>query len=158
MSIKTALTTFKNNVPKYLMKGAGLAALGVVAYDSHVLGKLQADVYSKSRDANACMDAYSNTQYLTSPSITASNLKKTVFNFEVENNLRHFVNSAVGYFKGFGTMLVDSVVPLGLGLGAAFGKGIVRKGSAIGLGVFAGVKFFKDVLGFGHYNDLNKKY
>ncbi len=93
-----------------------------------------------------------------SPSITASNLKKGVFNFEVESNFRHFVNSALGYFKGFGTMLIDSVVPLGLGLGALFGKGIVGKGSAIGLGAFAGIKFVKDVLGFGHYNDLNKKY
>ena len=158
MSIKTAFTSVKNNIPKYIMKGTGLAALGIVGYDAHVLGKLQADVYSKSRDADACMDAYSNSQYLTSPSITASNLKKEVFNFEVANNFRHFVTSAIGYFKGFGTMLVDSVVPLGLGLGAVFGKGIVRKGSAIGLGVFAGVKFFKDILGFGHYNDLNRKY
>ena len=104
------------------------------------------------------MDAYSNTQYLTSPSITNSNLKKQVFGFEVEGNFRHFVNSAIGYFKGFGSMLVDSVIPLGLGLGAVFGKGKWSKGSAIGLGIYGGIKFFKDVLGFGHYNDLNKKY
>ena len=55
-------------------------------------------------------------------------------------------------------MLVNSVVPLGLGLGALFGKGKWAKGSAIGLGIYAGVKFFKDVLGFGHYNDLNRKF
>ena len=158
MSISTALSSVKNNFSKYVIKGAGVAALGVIGYDAHVLGKLQSDVYSKSKDADACMDAYSNTQYLTSPSITASNLKKGVFNFEVESNFRHFVNSALGYFKGFGTMLIDSVVPLGLGLGALFGKGIVGKGSAIGLGAFVGIKFVKDVLGFGHYNDLNKKY
>ena len=158
MSISTALSSVKNNFSKYLVKGAGVAALGVVGYDAHVLGKLQSDVYSKSKDADACMDAYSNSQYLTSSSITSSNLKKCMFNFEVANNFRHFVNSAVGYFKGFGTMLIDSVVPFGLGLGALFGKGMVGKGSAIGLGIFAGVKFFKDVLGFGHYNDLNRKY
>lgn len=158
MSISTALTSAKNNFIKYLPKAVGVAALGVVGYDSHVLGKIQADVYSKSRDADACMDAYSNSQYLTSPSITASNLKKEVFDFEVKNNFRHFINSAVGYFKGFGSMLINSVVPLGLGIGALFGKGWIGKGSAIGLGAFAGIKFFKDVLGFGHYNDLNRKY
>ena len=97
MSISTALSSVKNNFSKYVIKGAGVATLGVIGYDAHVLGKLQSDVYSKSKDADACMGAYSNTQYLTSPSITASNLKKGVFNFEVESNFQHFVNSALGY-------------------------------------------------------------
>lgn len=158
MSLSTAFSSVKTNFTKYLAKGVGATALGILAYDSHIVGKLQSDVYSKSRDADACMDAFSNSQYLTSPSATMSNLKKGVFNFETENNFRHFVNSAIGYFKGFGSMLVDNVVPLGLGLGALCGKGKWSKGSAIGLGIYAGFKLLKDVLGFGHYNDLNKKY
>ena len=158
MSLSTALTSVKSNFTKYLAKGAGAAALGVVAYDSHIIGKIQSDVYAKSRDADACGGRFSNTQYLSTPSNTTSKLKRGVFNFEVENNTRHFINSAIGYFKGFGSMLVNSVVPLGLGLGALFGKGKWAKGSAIGLGIYAGVKFFKDVLGFGHYNDLNRKF
>lgn len=158
MSLSTAFSSVKTNFTKYLAKGVGATALGILAYDSHIVGKLQSDVYSKSRDADACMDAFSNSQYLTSPSATMSNLKKGVFNFETENNFRHFVNSAIGYFKGFGSMLVDNVVPLGLGLGALCGKGKWAKGSAIGLGIYAGFKLLKDVLGFGHYNDLNKKY
>ena len=135
-----------------------MGALGVVAYDSHIVGKLQADVYSKSKDADACAETFSNTQYLSSPSMTTSKLKDGVHRFEMESNSRHFVNSALGYFKGFGSMLVNSVVPLGLGLGALFGKGKWATGSAIGLGIYAGFKFFKDVLGFGHYNDLNRKF
>ncbi len=158
MSIKTALTSVKSNFTKYIAKGAGIAALGIVAYDAHIVGKLQSDVYSKSRDANAGIRAFDNTQYLTSPSVTTSNLKKTVFRWEVDNNLRTFVNSALGYFKGFGSMLVDSVVPFGLGLGALLGKGKWSKGSAIGLGIYGVVKLFKDVFGFGQYNDLNKKF
>lgn len=158
MSLSTALTSVKSNFTKYLAKGAGAAALGVVAYDSHIIGKIQSDVYAKSRDADACAERFSNTQYLSTPSNTTSKLKRGVFNFEVENNTRHFINSAIVYFKGFGSMLVNSVVPLGLGLGALFGKGKWAKGSAIGLGIYAGVKFFKDVLGFGHYNDLNRKF
>ena len=148
----------KRNFVKYLPKAIGLGAIGVVAYDSHIIGKLQSDVYSKSKDADACAETFSNTQYLSSPSMTTSKLKDGVHRFEMESNSRHFANSALGYFKGFGSMLVDSVVPLGLGLGALFGKGNWAKGSAIGLGIYAGVKFFKDVLGFGHYNDLNKKF
>lgn len=156
--MKIANIFTKDNVIKYLTKGAGAAALGVVGYDAHIVGKLQSDTYSKSKDANACMQTYSNTQYLSSPSMTTSALKDKVNDFEMDSNFRHFINSGIGYFKGFGSMLVDSVVPLGLGIGAAFAKGKVAKGSAIGLGIYAGIKFFKDVLGFGHYNDLNRKY
>ncbi len=158
MNISTALTSVKNNFTKYLAKGTGLAALGVVGYDAHVIGKIQSDVYSKTKDADACMERFSNTQYLSSPSITTSKLKKSVFALETDSNIRHFINSAIGYFRGFGTMLIDNVIPLGLGLGALFGKGKWSKGSAIGLGIYAGIKLFTDVLGFGHYNDLNKKF
>ncbi len=135
-----------------------------ISYPTHVFKlfviviKVDCIFPTKSRDADACAGRFSNTQYLSTPSNTTSKLKRGVFNFEVENNTRHFINSAIGYFKGFGSMLVNSVVPLGLGLGALFGKGKWAKGSAIGLGIYAGVKFFKDVLGFGHYNDLNRKF
>lgn len=156
--MSSMLTSIKNNFGKYLCKGVGLAALGSVFYDSHVIGKLQADVYSKSKDADACMETFNNTQYLSSQSMTTSNAKKMVHNLEVESNMRHFFNSAIGYFKGFGSMLINNVVPLGLGIGALFGKKGWRAASAIGLGIYTGFKLFKDVLGFGHYNDLNKKY
>lgn len=148
----------KPNIIKYLTKGAGIAALGIVGYDAHIIGRLQADSYSKRKDADACMETYSNTQYLSSPSSTTANMKKVVNKFEMDSNFRHFVNSAIGYFRGVGTMLINAVIPFALGLGATFGKGIAAKGSAIGLGIYAGIKLFKDVLGFGHYNDLNRKY
>ena len=156
MSIGKVFT--KSNITKYIVKGSGLAALGVVAYDAHIIGKIHADSYAKQKDADACMKTFSNTQYLSSPSMTTADMKNRVNNWEMDGNFRHFVNSAVGYFKGFGKMLVNGVIPFGLGLGALFGKGLVGKGSAIGLGIYAGIKFFKDVLGFGHYNDLNRKF
>lgn len=158
MSISNVFSSVRNNFGKYLIKGTGLAALGIVAYDAHIIGKLQSDVYSKSKDADACIKTYNNTQYLSTPSMTTAGLKNEVHKFEMDSNTRHFFNSAIGYFKGFGSMLVNSVVPLGLGLGALCGKGWIGKGSAIGLGVYAVVKFFKDVLGFGHYNDMNRKF
>ena len=148
----------KNNITKYLTKGAGITALAITAYDGHIVGKLQADSYAKIKDAEACMDTYSSTQYLSSPSTTTSDMKKFVHKQEMQSNFRHFINSAIGYFRGFGSMLVNDVVPLSLGIGAVFAKGNWAKASAIGLGIYAIIKFFKDVLGFGHYNDLNRKY
>ncbi len=148
----------KPNITKYLTRGTGIVALGLVAYDAHIIGRLQADSYSKQKDADACMGTYSNTQYLSSPSTTTSDMKKVVHKWEMDCNFRHFVNSGIGYFKGVGQMLINEIVPFTLGLGACFGKGLWGKASAIGLGVYAGIKFFKDILGFGHYNDLNRKY
>lgn len=156
MSISNVFT--KTNMTKYLIKGAGIATLGIIGYDSHIVGKLQADVYSKSKDADACMRTYSNTDYLSSPSMTTSHLKDSVHKLETDSNFRHFVNSGIGYFKGFGSMLIDNVVPFALGVGALCSKGLLAKCSAIGLGLYGTVKLFKDVLGFGHYNDLNRKF
>ncbi len=146
------------NITKYIAKGVGIAALGIVARDSHIMAKLQSDVYAQSKDANACLDAFSNTQYLSVPSPTLSEMKKGVFKFETDSNVRHFVNSGIGYFKGFLSTMVNNVIPVGLGLGALLGKNIVSKCCAVGLGLYAGLTFFKDVLGFGHNNPLNKKY
>ena len=148
----------KPNIIKYLTKGTGIAALGIIGYDAHIIGRLQSDSYAKRKDADACMETFSNTQYLSSPSSTTANMKKVVHKFEMDSNLRHFVNSTIGYFQGVGKMLVNAVVPFTLGLGAVFAKGGFARGSAIGLGIYAVLNFFKDVLGFGHYNDLNKKY
>lgn len=156
--MKIIPTSIKKNFTKYLAKGTGLAALGMVAYDAHTWGKIQSDVYAKSRDADACMRAFNNTQYLSEPSATTAALKKGVYHLETDSNARHFVNSGIGYFKGFGSMLINKVIPFGLGIGALFGKGKTSKGCAIGLGVYGLVKLFKDVLGFGHYNDLNRKF
>ncbi len=150
--------TIGSTLTKCLIKGSGIAALGVTAYDSHIMGNLHADMYAKSKDADACADAFNNTQYLSSPSPTTAKLKKEVLNVEMESNIRHFINSGIGYFKGFISTLVNNVVPLGLGIGALASKGKIAKGCAIGLRVYAACKFFKDILGFGHYNDLNSKF
>lgn len=147
-----------DNCIKYICKGAGVAALAMVGYDSHVMGKLQADVDAKSKDADACYDYFNNTQYLSTPSQTISNAKNGVYKLELDNNYRTFFNSGFGYVKGALSTMVSHVIPFGLGLGALLGKGMVSKGSAIGLGAYGIITLFKDVLGFGHYNDLNKPY
>lgn len=151
-------STLTKGIAKYIPKSMGIAALGLTAYDAHIAGKIQSDVYAKSRDADACAKSFNNTQFLSSPSQTTAIMKDMVNRIEMENNFRNFVNSAIGYFKGFGLMLAENVVPFGLGIGALSGKGAIAKGSAIGLGVYSVIKLFKDVLGFGHSNDLNKKY
>ena len=48
MAILTKITSKLPSVSTLLTRGAGLAALGIVAYDANYLGKMEADLYSSS--------------------------------------------------------------------------------------------------------------
>lgn len=153
------INVIKNNYGKYLAKGAGALALGIVAYDSHTLGKINSDAYAKTQDAKACINSYNNTMFMADPSITTSKAKNFLLDLQIQDNVRHFVNSAIGYFKGFGSMLINSVVPLGLGLGAILSKNNkVAGGFGIGLAAYGVIKFLKDVCGLGHPNYFKKNF
>lgn len=153
------ISSIKNNYGKFLAKSAGAVALGLVAYDSHTLGKINADAYAQSQDAKACQKSFNNTMLLSDPSICMSKAKNFMLNWEIQDNVRHFVNSALGYFKGFGSMLINEIVPLALGIGAFASKNKkIACGFGIGLASYGVFKFFKDVCGFGHSNDLRKRF
>ena len=79
-SVKKITSAIKNNYGKYLAKTAGAAAVGMVAYDAHVIGKLRADTYSQTSEANRTASFATNTLYLSEPSTIQSKLKKKLFN------------------------------------------------------------------------------
>ena len=161
-SVTKITSAIKNNYGKYLAKAAGAAAVGMVAYDAHVIGKLRADTYSQSAEANRTASLATNTLYLAEPSTIQTKVKKKLFNLELENNFLNFFNSAAGYFSGLGEMLVSGVVPLGLGLTALLAgakkHGKICKGAGIGLLVYGGIKFVRDILGVGSPNPLNSRF
>ncbi len=152
-------TNLKNNYGKYLAKTVAVGALGLVGYDAHVLGLLESDRYSQSRDAEACIERATNNMYLSKPSAVNSNLKREVLHLEERQNVRSFVNSAVGYFKGVGSSLINNVIPLGLGLMTIIAgkKPIVKTGGWL-LGIYGAIGLMKDVLGFGQPKDLNTRF
>ena len=151
------ISTIKNNYGKYLAKTAGVVALGCIARDAHTIGKLQADVTAQSRDANVSMDLFENTQRLDSPSLLKSEVKDKVFKYHLGSNFINFFNAGIGYVSGLTSMLVDNVVPLGLGLTALLAKGNkLAKGSGIALAGYAIFSFIKDGLGIGSPKYLQK--
>ena len=81
-------------------------------------------------------------------------IKNWSFTTELDQTYKRFFNEGIGYVRGFTGMLVNSVIPLGLGLGALFGGKTVAKGSTIGLAVYAGYKFVKNFFGIGTPNTL----
>lgn len=154
MSIISAV---KNNYGKYLARGVGAAALYLVARDAHAYGKVKADIDLKSKNAKAAQYYLNNTLTINKPSLTQSRMKDAVYKYELDDNLRGFINSTTGYFKGITSMLVSDVGALCLGLGAILAKGRalpLAKASAIGLAVMGAYSFIKDGLGIGKPNDL----
>lgn len=148
MNISGIINTLKSNSGKIITSAIGIAGLGAVAYDSHNVGKIQADRYASECDANAAAYYLNNDMYLSSMSRTSENVRDFAYNVELAQGWRRVINTPIGYVKGFVSMLVSHVVPLALSLGAIFGKGAVSKGSAAGLGIYAGYKFIKNVFGF----------
>ena len=151
-TIPASVTNLFKNPTKLISRGIGLATLGIVAYDSHYVGKIQADTYSSERDADASLYFLNNTLYSTNMSKVEDGIKEGSLNLELHQGWRRFINEGVGYVKGFTSMLINHVVELGLGIAALCGS----KFSAIGLCAIGAYKFVKNFFGVGVPNGLGK--
>ena len=132
-----------------IIRGAGLAALGMVLSDAHYIGKMRSDLYSSEKDAASTLYYLNNSMYLTSGSKTQEKIKNLSFTTELDQTYKRFFNEGIGYIKGFGSMLGTHIVPLVLGAGALAGGKNLSRISAGGLGVYAGYQFIKNFFGFG---------
>ncbi len=137
------------NAGKILTKATGIAALGLVAYDAHSIGKLQADLYSSEKDAKSAAYYLNNSMYSTNMSKVQEAVKDASYRMELDSTWKRFFNEGIGYVKGFTSMLVEHVVPLGLGLGTLLTKGKTAKFCAGGLGIYAIYEFMKNFFGWG---------
>ncbi len=154
VAIPAKITNFFKNpkTSKYIAKGIGIATLGLIAYDSHYLGKIKADTYSSERDADASLYYLNNTLYSNNMSKVEEGIKEGALNLELHQGVRRFFNEGIGYIKGFTSMLISNVVELGLGIGALLGS----KFSAIGLCAIGAYKLIKNAFGLGVPNGLGK--
>lgn len=149
MTIISSLTSPFKSPMKLITKGLGIGALAAVGYESHYVGKLQADLYASEKDANAAAYYLNNDMYLTDMSKISEGIKDKAYEMELDQGWRRFFNSGIGYIKGFNSKLVDNVIPLSLGLGALLTKGMSAKACAGGLGVYAIAKIIKNFFGLG---------
>lgn len=150
MSIITAI---KSNYGKYIARGVGALAVGLVARDAHQFGKIKADMEMKTKNGIAAEYYLYNTMEMDKPSQTKTGMQNAVFNYEMDNNFRGFVNAGIGYFKGLFSSAIHDIVPLALGTTALLAKSkALFKGSAIGLAVYGAYAFIKDGLGWGKHN------
>jgi hypothetical protein len=146
MTFLNSITThLKTNGMNYLTKGIGAIGVAAVCYDANYMAGVQADKYATEHDAKATSYYLNNTLYSTNLSKIADNVKNTAYEMELDQGWRRFFNLGIGYIKGFSSMLVSHVIPLGLGVGALVTKGLPSKicaGSLAAYGMFAGIKNF----------------
>lgn len=153
--VNTIRRTFKHP-GNLITKGIGLAALGCVGYDAHYVGKIQSDLYASERDAENVKYYLNNSLYSTNMSKIQEGIKDASYTMELDCGWKRFINSGIGYLKGFSSMLVSHVVPFGLGLGALLTKGKASKICAGGLGIYAVYEVLKNFFGLGTPKGLMK--
>ena len=139
-------------------RGTGLATVGMVAYDAHVIGKLDGDTYSLSNESKRLMNAANDRMYLTTPSTTMGKIKDRIFDFQMNNSILMPFEAAAGYFGGVLKSCFNDIIPLGMGILALVGNKVVAKTSALGLILYGGYKFLTDGFGVGRQNRLNNPY
>lgn len=141
-----------------IAKTVGVVGLGLVGYDSHVAGKIEADSYQKRATADSIADSYVNSMSMDRASIVQSKAKTGWHNLKMDDTMMPTFRSIGGYIKGFGGMIVDNVVPFALATATLLTKGKVAGGCAIGLGAWTAFSLITDVLGFGKTKKLNSSF
>lgn len=140
-------------VADILAKGVGIAGLGYVAYDSHLAAKIESGKMQKDIKSDAIENHYLSDMKAENSSIIQSKIKKRVTDFYMDENISDPFTRAGGYIKGFSSMLVNNIVPLGLSVGALVApKGIVSRMFGVGLLAYGGIFLAQEFLGIGKHS------
>lgn len=137
------------NITKVLAKAAGVAGVGLVAYDSHIAGKIESHSYGKNNKAESITERYLDDLKLDSPSSVKAGVKSALFHYSMDENLTGFFSGISGYFKGFGSMLVSNAVPFALSVGTLLTKGLTSKLCGAGLAAYGGIFLLQEMFGIG---------
>ena len=154
MAILSRIRSVLPSATSVITKGAGLAALGIVAYDANYVGKIQSDLYASKKDAQSAAYYLNNSMYMPNMSKFTEKIKNWSLSWELDQTYKRFFNEGIGYIKGFTGSLVNAVVPFALGIGAFFGGKTVAKASTAGLAIYGAYKFVRNFFGIGTPNTL----
>lgn len=138
-------------VSNLIFKTIGGVGLAMSLYDSHYAGKMQSKMSAGEHKAETLAHHLQSDMKLDSPSVIKAALKRNIFGFHLDENLTEFFVSIGGYAKGFSTMMVSHVIPLGLAAGTVLSpKGsLLSKTFGIGLLGYGGIFLLQEGLGIG---------
>ena len=103
--IRTRFTNLGNTIKGMGVLGVGAKAAGVIGvgaalYDAHYHACLTAHNRKVTKNADAGLDYFNNTQYLDNGSHLTAKMKKALFNYETSHTLRGAENATGGYIGG----------------------------------------------------------
>lgn len=136
-------------ITNYLAKAVGIGGLALVGYESHSYGKLQATNFAKNVKTDTLTKHLIEDTKLDTPSAVRNGFKKQIFNFHMEEGFSDFFTNIAGYAKGFSTMLVSNVIPLGLSAATVMTKGLASKMFGAGLVAYGGIYLLQEIFGIG---------
>ena len=137
-------------ITKYAIKTAGALGVGALLYDAHKEGVRRSDIRVKTKNADAALDWFENTRNLHQPSELNKNLKDKLFDWELTNNLRGFVNAGIDlvpWVLSAAALLTKGPKAATATTAAVKGTGAKVAGGALGL--YALYAFAKNVCGLG---------
>lgn len=134
-------------------KGVGATSLAIIGYDAHALGKIKSKEAPINESGERLLDAFINTRKLRNPSIVEAHVQNWIFEKHLDATTPRHVEIVKGYFSGLFSTLKDKALPLVLGTGALFTKGLVSKLCALGLLLKSAQYFIFEMLHIGKPNN-----
>jgi len=139
-----------SGVLNILTKATGAVGAGLILYDAHNAGKIKAPMYEKNHKAEQLSERYLDDMKLDSPSVVKAKAKHHIFKFFVDENISEFFTTINGYCKGFGSMLVNNIIPFVFSLGALLSRnGFISKFCGAGLLAYGGMFLAQEMFGIG---------
>lgn len=137
-----------------ITRAVGAAGLILVGIDAHNMGKMESSKNRNNIKAAGLSERYLDDMKMESPSVVDNAVKKRIFKYAVDENFTGFFTSVAGYTKGFGSMLVNDVIPLGLAAGTVLmPKGFLSKSFGVGLLAYGVIHVLQDVFNIGKRKD-----
>lgn len=137
------------SVGSVLAKTAGVIGIGLIGYDAHCAGKMEASSYASNRKANGLSEGYKDHLKLDSPSVVKNEIKNELFDYNLNENLSGFFASIGGYIKGALSMAFGNIIPLGLSIATICTKGKASKFCGAGLAIYGGIYLAQELFGIG---------
>lgn len=144
------------DIGNFINKAAGLGAIYLSVKDSNLIAKAYMSKAPQQYIAKTYPDVFLNSQRVDMESLptVVSSLKKSWFNYIMNDTTMPMIYAAKGYMSGLKNSIINNVVPLSLGIGAFTLKKPNAKICTALLGLYAAKVFIYDVLNIGKYKKI----
>lgn len=125
----------------FISRTAGIATLGFIGYDAHISAKSSAVKARNKRLGDRVYTQLNRLSYMNSTSTVHNNLKKNLFQNQLDTNWRENIAGIKGYITGFCSYIFKQIIPVACAVAATAIGSIV---GATGLAVWGACSMLAD--------------